>query len=211
MVNMTSNQIAYWSLEETKRSNKVNEKETQRANKAREGETNRHNLVTEAETNRHNLAIETLTSQANAEQARHNQATELIANFNAQEAARSNLANEALKHESNMVGFANVSLGYANLAELTRHQQQVERNDLLKFNINQDLLDRQLEETNRHNAAMEQTSLLSALTGTRSTNLAEESLTETKKKNKKDQQLKLLDTLVSGVGNVVRSGVSLVK
>lgn len=51
---MTQNQIAYWTLQETKRSNQVKEAETQRTNKANEGirqqtvdETNRSNLVNE--------------------------------------------------------------------------------------------------------------------------------------------------------------------
>lgn len=48
---MTQNQIAYWNLQETKRSNQV-----------REGETNRHNVVTESETNRANLRKEELTA-----------------------------------------------------------------------------------------------------------------------------------------------------
>lgn len=51
---MTQNQIAYWTLQETKRSNQVKEAETQRTNKANESirqqnvdETNRTNLVNE--------------------------------------------------------------------------------------------------------------------------------------------------------------------
>lgn len=51
---MTQNQIAYWTLQETKRSNQVKEAETQRTNKVNESirqqtvdETNRTNLVNE--------------------------------------------------------------------------------------------------------------------------------------------------------------------
>lgn len=44
---MTSNQIAYWNLQETKRSNAARETETARSNRAREGETSRHNVVQE--------------------------------------------------------------------------------------------------------------------------------------------------------------------
>lgn len=44
---MTQNQIAYWTLQETKRSNQVREGETERSNKAREWETNRTNVRNE--------------------------------------------------------------------------------------------------------------------------------------------------------------------
>lgn len=41
---MTQNQIAYWTLQETKRSNQIREGETERSNKAKEYETNRANV-----------------------------------------------------------------------------------------------------------------------------------------------------------------------
>lgn len=44
---MTANQIAYWSNEETKRSNLAREFETNRSNVAREKETERHNKYQE--------------------------------------------------------------------------------------------------------------------------------------------------------------------
>lgn len=51
---MTSNQIAYWQLEEAKRANRVKEAETERGNRAQEqissernAETERHNRVSE--------------------------------------------------------------------------------------------------------------------------------------------------------------------
>lgn len=70
---MTSNQIAYWNLEELKRSNAAKEGETRRSNLAREAETSRHNVAQEyidksrvsvergkaAETARHNVKTET--------------------------------------------------------------------------------------------------------------------------------------------------------
>lgn len=69
---MTSNQIAYWNLQEAKRSNVARETETSRSNRAKEGETSRHNVAQEyidrsrvsvdrdklAETSRHNLKTE---------------------------------------------------------------------------------------------------------------------------------------------------------
>lgn len=66
---MTANQIAYWNLQETKRSNQVKEgisqgtlDETKRSNVARETETNRSNVARETETARSNKAKEALTA-----------------------------------------------------------------------------------------------------------------------------------------------------
>lgn len=44
---MTQNQIAYWTLEETKRSNQARETETNRSNSAREAEEHRKNVASE--------------------------------------------------------------------------------------------------------------------------------------------------------------------
>lgn len=49
---MTTNQIAYWNLEELKRTNLAKETETNRANLAKEAETRRSNLENEKETRR---------------------------------------------------------------------------------------------------------------------------------------------------------------
>lgn len=65
---MTANQIAYWNLKETERSNRVREGETERSNKARESETFRSNLAKETETNRSNRARENETVRSNLEQ-----------------------------------------------------------------------------------------------------------------------------------------------
>lgn len=60
---MTTNQIAYWNLQETNRANLAKEFENNRSNVARETETNRSNLVNEAETRRHNTEGEKLTKR----------------------------------------------------------------------------------------------------------------------------------------------------
>lgn len=60
---MLATQISYWSLQETKRSNRANEKETNRHNLMTEKEINRHNVVTEKETERHNKETERLTDK----------------------------------------------------------------------------------------------------------------------------------------------------
>lgn len=46
---MTANQIAYWNLQETRRSNAIKENETRRSNEAKEQETHRSNLMKESE------------------------------------------------------------------------------------------------------------------------------------------------------------------
>lgn len=55
---MTQNQIAYWTLQETKRSNLINEAEQKRSNIAREAENTRSNVAKETELNRSNLIRE---------------------------------------------------------------------------------------------------------------------------------------------------------
>lgn len=88
---MTQNQIAYWNLQETKRSNATREQETNRHNVATERENERHNTVSEGEIGRHNVVTERETT-------RHNRETE---NFNIsqlQESQRHNVATENLGH-----------------------------------------------------------------------------------------------------------------
>lgn len=51
---MTANQIAYWNLQESKRSNLAKELEMNRSNVAKELETNRSNVAKEKETHRSN-------------------------------------------------------------------------------------------------------------------------------------------------------------
>lgn len=145
---MTHNLIAYWSHAETVRHNEVTEAETARHNLVVEqhnrdvlAESTRHNLVGEAETHRANLAYEMEMSRHNmaveGETQRHNLVTET-------ETERSNRANESIKRESNQIGWANVSLGYAQLAEVARHNAATEANQAAA-----------LAESIRHNMANE--------------------------------------------------------
>lgn len=53
MILVTTNQLRFQELQETKRSNLAKERETLRANMARENETRRSNLVKEEEDHRH--------------------------------------------------------------------------------------------------------------------------------------------------------------
>lgn len=181
---MTSNLINYWRFNEDRRHNVASEEhnakvlaETTRHNLATEAfnkaslqESSRHNLAVETETHRSNVARETETHRANvayeSEVYRHNLAVET-------ETARSNRANEALKAESNQIGWANVSLGKAQLAEATRHnkaqegitrayndamveQRRIESNRSLALSEKQQALEREkFEESKRHNLATE--------------------------------------------------------
>lgn len=101
---MTHNQIEYWKLEESKRSNRANETENKRHNVASEGETYRHNYATEGETNRHNTTTELIDMSKYYESVRSNRANEaLIGEKNdiergkLAETVRSNKATEAVR------------------------------------------------------------------------------------------------------------------
>lgn len=73
---MTHNQIEYWKLRESMRSNRANEAETNRSNVAREDETYRHNTATENEAYRHNTVGESQVWSSQTEARRHNLASE---------------------------------------------------------------------------------------------------------------------------------------
>lgn len=117
---MTSNQIDYWELQESKRSNRANEKET-----------NRHNTTTEKETNRHNVATESIDLSKLAETTRHNKATEGIQSrqndislLQLSETSRHNLATEGLTGRD-----LNIQAGA--LAESIRHNKASEEASML--------------------------------------------------------------------------------
>lgn len=114
--NMTANQINYQNLQEMQRHNVTTEFEAVRSNVAREIENNRHNVVGEVETNRHNVAGEYETNRHNVtweqETSLHNRITE-------RETGRHNRASEG-------IGYAQVRLGYSQLGELARHNQETE-------------------------------------------------------------------------------------
>lgn len=149
---MTANQINYWKLKETERSNKVNEGENLRSHKASEAlkgreldEGERHNRAVETtaafnamETQRHNIAGETETHRSNVaretETERSNRARE-------DETQRANLSNEYLKG--------------LDLAEKAKHNRAVEsledrkHQETIRSNVEREY------ETNRSNKAKE--------------------------------------------------------
>lgn len=139
---MTSNQIAYWQLQENVRHNISQESETSRANRAKEAydlsalsETTRHNVASESEASRHNIATEAETKRTNKateketqrhnkvleqtdlsklnETQRHNKATEKQQASELAETVRSNKTREKETERSNK---ANEAIGNRNAA-----------------------------------------------------------------------------------------------
>lgn len=106
---MTTNQINYWTLQETKQHNRNTEYETTRHNQASEAldlgklnETIRHNKASEgisqgqlSETTRHNLATESVEAGKLAETSQHNRATESLEAGKLAESTRHNTVSES--------------------------------------------------------------------------------------------------------------------
>lgn len=165
---MTRNQIYYWELQETKRSNL-----------SREAETHRANVASENETYRHNTASETLTSLANQEQARHNRAVEAETNranlaneqiktatltldvAKLQEQNRSNLANESIARSNAETNARNASTSYAQVQETIRNNQNVLNQKTSQNMMQNQISIDQLAEQTRHNKATERATILS--------------------------------------------------
>lgn len=141
---MTRNQLAYWQLEEAKRSNRANEQETNRSNIARETETNRHNVVSEQETERHNRAMETFNLKQLDEQMRANQAHETAVARQQTEVERANLVRENQNQQSINLGWGQLALGYSQLSETIRNHK-----------MNEDINLMSLQETTRNHEANE--------------------------------------------------------
>lgn len=121
VIRMTANQIAWATLVETERSNRVREAETQRHNEAGEYETRRHNeagevemyrhnAMTEQEFNRHNVAMETSALLTLGEQVRHNKASELLDSRRISESSRHNRMMENLERGNQRLKSMQLSL-----------------------------------------------------------------------------------------------------
>lgn len=117
---MTTNQLRYAELLETRRNHLVTEAqgqqaadETARSHMANErynyaylGETTRHNVATETENNRHNVSTEQISRDSLQETTRHNMATENLGWAQLAETRRYNtgsLANAATNAAANML------------------------------------------------------------------------------------------------------------
>lgn len=66
---MTQNQVAYWNLQENRRSNLAREAETHENNVGTRRENQRANMAREAETSTHNRATEKLQREKNTADA----------------------------------------------------------------------------------------------------------------------------------------------
>lgn len=131
---MTSNQIAYWTLQETKRSNQEKERETKRANLVSEGETMRSHAAQEQisisnlrEVTRHNLATERQASIDFEERKRSNLAQESIAISNLAEASRHNIAQESINSVRNDIEFGKLSNEQARTQLTAQQLRETER------------------------------------------------------------------------------------
>lgn len=171
---MTRNQIAYWELQETKRTNRAKEAETHRSNTAQEKETNRSNLAREAETNRANLARE---KQAAIDSNRNYQ----LGLANLAEVIRNNTENQRLRSKE--------------LDEQVRHSKVAEAQNATQLLINQyDSQTRRLGhlETVRSNLAREGQNYLSyretQLNNQRQFMLGKAQLVETRRANQAREQ-----------------------
>lgn len=131
---MTSNQIAYWQLQEQKRSNLAKEADTDFQNE----ENRRHNIRTERTAL--NVATET---------ARHNKADESIKRFGELEKRRANMQNEAIKWSE---AFETQRSNRAKEYE-TNRSNVAKETETYRSNIAKET------ETNRHNIADENVKL----------------------------------------------------
>lgn len=180
---MTSNQIAYWTLEETKRANLAKEKELNRHQVADEKIRDKTNRITEnlgqlnysesvrshttdeSERNRANLAKEALTAESNAINYGNLQSRIYEAGSGRiqAQAAASNAATRAGELvESNRTNLANENLKQQQIDELSRHNFREE--NLTQFrdirststaNTNATTNRGQLEEQSLHNRLTE--------------------------------------------------------
>lgn len=144
---MTNNQINYWNLKETNRSNL----EKERQGRDVIAETGRHNRATEAidlgkleETQRHNRVTESQTDRSLSETERSNKVREQLAGLEYAEKVRSNQAQEALRG-------VDLNINRDKVDEEIRHNLAYERLQSTDLNIK----DASQKENARHNVASE--------------------------------------------------------
>lgn len=162
---MTRNQIMYQQLQETKRSNLVNESLTAKRDQntftlgmLNYSETQRHNLAYEAEVSRHNRAVED-----NA--ARTLELTAIDVQTRQQQAATQRYAAETQRIqalEQQRHNKATESFSYAQLSEQSRHNKATEAvawsqaYEIARHNVaSEGISNAQVIELRRHNTASE--------------------------------------------------------
>lgn len=158
---MTANQIAYWNLQETKRSNLAKESETSRHNLATEGK----DLATLQETSAHNRATESIAAGQLGEQIRHNVSTETIDISRLNETARHNKASEELTAQSNYINqWYNETIAGLRKQELNL-QQQKELQRIVESQRDYNEAVRQYDVNNAHKAVSTGATAVNAITG----------------------------------------------
>lgn len=220
---MTSNQIRYWELQETKRANRARERETRRTNKANETLTREYQQGTLdirgqelEETIRRNLAGESISLQTLGENKRHNIAYE-------SESARHNLASERLSakqlsleqdklSETIRSHRASESISWGNLAEARRHNRAQEGISQQQLQIDSQYKSAMVEqgrdkvELDSQHIENERQRVLNETIARRETmrhNLEQESIA------KEANELKGSELIIRGIESAVRAGGAL--
>lgn len=206
---MTNNQIQYWNLQESKRSNRAVESETQRTNMAKEAETHRSNLEREAlarqqlltdirntvkqrqynyavlsETNRSNVAREKETNRSNQVQER------LKSEYQMQQRDYNN-SNLLNVRRNTAIADYNAQTQRLALNEQIRHAQASEQISLLTNKENQRANLARETETNRSNLAKEQ---ISRSNQAMDYAKYQQGLAETKRSNIMNERIKVFQT-----------------
>lgn len=140
---MTTNQVAYWTLVESKRSNLAREEETHRSNIANETETHRHNVATES--NQYIQAMAAQTSAAAAWSQAQTAALRQSADAAYQQGqlkVQQATLNENIRH--------NHMTEYTQRQETAVHQQQAD--EAIRHNMETERINEQNADANMINA-----------------------------------------------------------
>lgn len=191
---MTALQLQYWRDKEQARTNKATEEERRRSNLANEAELNRSNMAREEETNRHNVATEILGTKQYEELVRSNKAREAETNrsnlaHEAQAAKQLQLGYANLDYQYANLAHqqSQLAYNYSSLQEIAKHNRATEMissNQLAETIRSDEARENQanvdnvttnlqktyaLEETRKHNRAVEANQKYQTATGFLST------------------------------------------
>lgn len=226
---MTRNQIEYWRLQETERSNRVNEQHNRNVlayNYQVLAETRRSNLAREAETRRSNIAREKqnlldsnrnfeLQKRSQEETQRHNRAVEQL-NAQAQlETTRSNKAREQLQAQANAIQASSMTLKSNELNETVRRNKANEQLEMSR-QVEQRRSDKQNELLNQLRLGEIRRSNLATEAEKRRSNMATErinfgnlevrrsELSERTRSNLANERIQIQHYTVSDTANLLR-------
>lgn len=146
---MTRNQIEYWRLKETERSNRANEQHNRNVlnyNYAVLEETKRSNLAREAETYRSNRERERLNDvianrnwqlslRQQVELERANQAAEAIKREMNAETQRANRASEQIRYQQNLLTQRQQVIEHRKASETERYNRELQALEQRRINV----------------------------------------------------------------------------